>query len=175
MQFFVITFWCLSVLNTSWTRSFSIFLPFTLTLLADLHHAVECLKKITKVGGRAGGVKKYQVETMFVRLMMDSLTDLASDSASAKTCLTKLFSMLNTYMKFILIFNDTWKVRSVGQQTWILIRVYRHLRILEISLARFILLCPRWSQAWGKNNFQKFWSFSWYIPAFLSAIVKYTK
>ena len=38
-------------------------------------------------------------------------------------------------------------------------RVYRHLRILEISLATFILLCPRSTQTWGKKRFSKILNF----------------
>ena len=55
------------------------------------------------------------------------------------------------------------------------IRVYRHLRILEIGLARFILLCPMPTQTWGKNYFQKNEYLGICIQAFLSVIVKYTK
>ena len=53
-------------------------------------------------------------------------------------------------------------------------RVYRHLRILKISLARFMSLCPRPTQTWGKTIFKNF-DFSGVIPSFLSAIVKYTE
>ena len=57
---------------------------------------------------------------------------------------------------------DCWNQPSVRRGLSIAAsgnRVYRHLRILEIGLARLILLCPWSPQTWGKIQFSKILNF----------------